>query len=340
MNPVTFEDVAPVFVCGAARSGTTLLQLMLNAHPRLSVCGEVHFFDQVCQLKADTPDLENPDDYRAFWRLLRNAEGIHRLLDRERVLSAVEERLAVSPRRSYELFYRFVMEEYARAKGAIRFGEKTPKNVWYLRELLALFPNARLIEIVRDPRAVVASAIKVPFASPDVITNAIKWKCDVRAGADSPGHYRIRYEDLTADPELELRRLCTFIGEAYDPRMLEYHRTADEVARCEPWKRGILFPVNQGSRDRWELELTPARIALVDWITEDDCRRLGYASGPLTLSRRARAIAAVPLELVRYRAYLSSERERRESRPGVLLGTSAKRFGMLRAMLGGGAPST
>ncbi|MEP6574538.1 MAG: sulfotransferase [Gemmatimonadota bacterium] len=339
MNTPVFDDVAPIFVVGSARSGTTLLQLMLNSHSQLSVAGEVHFFDQICQVRREAPDLTNPSDRARFWSGIRRAEGLHKLPDVERVLAVVEERMKGAVEPSYELWYRMMLEEYARAKGASRFGEKTPQNVWYLREIMALFPRARVIEIVRDPRAVVASLVKVPFSSDDAFSNTLKWKCDVRFGAVAREHLRVRYEDLVADPPGQLQRICEYVGVPYEPKMLEYYQSAGDHVAAEPWKRNTMAPVQRESITQWEQELTPAHAALIETLTSSECLALGYPIPRRSLSLRLRALAAVPLDLRLHRQHVRRLRKFRETRPGMLLGTNARRFGMMWRMMVGAEKS-
>ncbi len=67
----------------------------------------------------------------------------------------------------------------------------------------------------------------------------------------------LRYEDLVTAPEAELRRVCGFIGEAYEPAMLDSRQTAGTVAAAhEWWKAGVAGPINSDSVGRWRREMS------------------------------------------------------------------------------------
>jgi len=247
----------------------------------------------------------------------------------------VRRRLLDDPAPTYERYHLFMMREYADRKGAARFGEKTPSNVWYLTDLRRIYPDARIIEIVRDPRAVVASALKVPFTSDDVLTNAIKWKCDIRFGLafarGDDGYRRVRYEQLVQDPETELTRLCDFLGEAFSPSMLEYHRSAAELIHDEPWKERATHPVVPEAAERWRQELTRAQVRVIELVTGPECRYLGYPLATVRPERYLGGLAQVPTELWRY--YRFKGRFAQAPDAGLLRATNARRAEMLKDIM-------
>ncbi len=305
--PTCFDDVEPVFVVGFPRSGTTLLQVMLDAHPRLALLTEVHFFSEILQIRRIVPSLDTPADLARFLQLVRRCGHFRRLIDGEQLLAAVERQLSEQPRRSYELFYRLLLEEYARLRGAARFGEKTPPNVRYLDDLVAIFPRARIVHIIRDPRAAVASALRMPWYPKEVVTNSLKWYLDVRAArlfADRHPDliFEVRYEDLVSEPRRELERICAFVGEPFDDKMLQYHEGADQVVSLqhEPWSKGITAPLYQERVASWERELSPSRIYVIDRITGSYRERAGYAA--VTSARTKRWLLPLVLaeSVVRY----------------------------------------
>jgi len=275
-----FLDCAPIFVVGSGRSGTTMLQLMLNAHPNISVMGELHFFSQIGQLREMVPDLTAPGSLERLFTLVKRVEHYRFLPDADAVFGEVRARLEREAEPTYELLFRYVLEEYARREGATRFGEKTPDNVRYLPELVDIFPKAKIIHITRDPRAVVASAMKMPGASTDVVVHAVSWRADLVYGAefrDRKATYReVRYEDLVTDPEPALRGLCEFLGEDYVPSMLDFHRTARSHLKDEPWKMGAANPVNTAALEKWKTQLSGPRVLLIELLTGDLMDSLRY----------------------------------------------------------------
>lgn len=114
-----FTDCSSMFVVGSARSGTTLLQMMLNAHPDTAVAGELHF-------KSRFPTSIRRIASTSFSVPCRRAR--HRLL--------------AADQPGYGLLYRFLLEGSFGSNPLPRFGEKTNANVRYLDELVMLFPPA------------------------------------------------------------------------------------------------------------------------------------------------------------------------------------------------------
>jgi hypothetical protein len=339
---VTFPDCSPIFVVGSGRSGTTLLQAMLNAHPAIAIVGELHFFDQILLLKPVLPDLADPKQADRLFELLPSLPNLRLLSDRDSVLARVRERLLTTTHPSYEILYRFMLEAFAEEQGASRLGERTPANLRYLDGLTALFPNCRIVHIVRDPRAVVASKLKVPWSSSDVVTNALKWKADVgcarrfamRFGSATGRLLQVRYEDLVMHPEHVARVLCEFIGEPYDERMLDYHLSSHRFAEKEPWKTGVTRPVYQSSLSTWRDELRGSRLVLVERIAGTEMQHYGYERS----SPSATALIASPFvlcyEILRWLSYKWHERRQRIKQPAPAYGDNKKLLHiLLRSMV-------
>jgi hypothetical protein len=276
----SFPDASPIFIVGAPRSGTTLLQLVLNAHPDVAIHGEIHFFDQVMQLKSEIPDLDAAGRIENFFGQLHRLSAFRYLPDIESRLEIVRARLEGCENVSYELFYKALIDEFAERNSASRCGEKTPQNIRYLSELLQVFPNARIVHIVRDPRAVVNSLQRMPWAPDSIALNALKWKVDMlfmREFVNSGGTvHTLTYEDLVSEPEPNLRALSDFLGVDWDPAMLEFSDTADSNVRDEPWKKGTRRQINRDAVSGWRDSLTSADIALIQIISEPFFSHFSY----------------------------------------------------------------
>jgi hypothetical protein len=323
MNGEGFTDCSPIFVVGSGRSGTTLLQMMLNAHPDITVAGELHFFDQILELRKLIPDLETKGRVDQLFRSLPSVAGFQYLIDVEPVLAEARHRLLAADRPGYGLLYRFLLEGFCRQGGARRFGEKTTANLRYLDDLVQLFPDCRIIHIVRDPRAAVASRLNVPWASDDIVTNALKWKLEVSCGrsfaaqhecARSPNFLEIRYEDVVADPAQILRRVCNFIGERYDGRMLDYHDSSAILVEKEPWKSGTTKPVYGSSLDAWRSRLSERQVFLIELITGAEMDHYGYARSEFSHGAALLSPWQATLEIARWLKYKWAEQRVRRGK--------------------------
>jgi hypothetical protein len=324
-----FPDCAPIFVVGAPRSGTTLLTWILDAHPAIAIADELIYFDIILGARAEVPALDSPERIARFFELLPTMDHVRYWRGMEGVLAEVRRRLMATPRPSYDRLFLLLMQVYAERRGARRFGDKTPWNVRHLERIARMFPNARIIHLVRDPRAHVASRRKLPRTSNDVVTSAVKWKLDLVAArrfASSPlatpaSFLELRYEDLVREPEAQVRRVCAFLDERFEPGMLAFHADHDVMFKDQPWKEGVFRPVHAGSLERWRAELSPAQARLIELVCGSEMRRHGYAPD----SPAAPLATALQLgtELRQWRRFKREDkaRRRRESHIRIVHGS-------------------
>lgn len=217
-------DPAP-FVVGVGRSGTTLLRLMLDAHPQLAMPPETGFIpDLITAAKAPgaTPEtaLAAVTGHRKWGDFPMSEDE---LLERWSALDRMRPRGAV--RAFYEL--------YAEHQGKPRWGDKTPGYTMYMGPISRTLPEARFVHVIRDGRAVALSRMRTLALRPVEMSKvANRWQKRVRkarAKGDQLDHYlEIRYEALVREPEATLRQVCEFIELDWDPALLDYHRRSEE----------------------------------------------------------------------------------------------------------------
>jgi len=295
---MTAPRSGPLFVVGAPRSGTTLLLETLNRHPDLWLCTETYYLHFLWGRRKRLGDLR---DRAVRERVVRAYLRTNRIKHQDVDLDALSAVLAEEGT-GYEALFESLMRFCARAHGRRRWGEKTPDHARQAELLCDLFPDCALIHIVRDPRDVVASLLRMPWGDRSVLANARQW-LDCNAGAlrcaDRPHYLRVVYEDLVADPETELARLCAFVGEEYSPRMLEAGEEGD-AARW--WLGRARTSIDRSRAERWRSALDPEQVGLVEWLTGDVMRRTGYepAAEPPTPARIARARAAELVDRARW----------------------------------------
>ena len=308
---------APVFVVGVARSGTTLLSAMLSAHTRLDCGPESRFFARYRHLDARARErlldpMTWPRPAVDFIASLRNqGHPITELFgltlpdigtflaDREPSLAAMLESLTVL---------------HAEQAGKARWMEKTPRHLLMTDTLRASWPDAYIVRIVRDPRDVALSLAGMPFAKESVVGNLVRVDQDDRASRGrieaDPRAMTLRYEDLVTEPERELRRVCDFIGEAYEPAMLDSRETAGSVAADhEWWKESVSGPLTTASVGRWREEMSAdarrfASLHLAGYLREHAYEDARDAKGEVAVLPGADAVGphneALLLELARH----------------------------------------
>ncbi len=280
----------PFFIVGCPRSGTTLLSLMLDAHPKLAVPPESHFIVPLAPR-------------RGLGRLMRPAslEDILPYLARRKwTIEPAALRAAVSRTApgSYPELVRAVFSTYAEAEGKPRWGDKTPRYVDHVALLAKLFPDALFIHLIRDGREVAASLAERRWGPSSPVLGAFVWRRSIRrarrAGRRLAGRYmELRLEDLVSEPERQLRRVCAFLGEDYVPQMLEYSRGQRATRAAQSaGSRHLTKPPTAGLRD-WRKGLTARQQRAVEAVCRGFLAELGYPPAPRSAGGTAYAWAAL-----------------------------------------------
>lgn len=204
----------PFFIVGSARSGTSLLQVLLDAHPEIAIPPESHLFVRFSGIFSCYGDLRDRSNLRLFVKdLLRDAR-----IREWGLRVSVEEFCA--PLTSYAIrdviSHLFML--YARKEGKRRWGDKTPLHARYLGDILAVFPEAKIIHLVRDGRDVAESLKRVFKGKESVWANAHRWTRDVMAchifkqRVPVEAFLEVKYEELVRSPAQELNRIFRFLG--------------------------------------------------------------------------------------------------------------------------------
>lgn len=279
----------PFFV-GCGRSGTTLVRALVDGHPAMAVPPESHFVVALAPRRGEVfapgafADALAASDRFALWGM-----------DRAAVAGAVEAAGAAT----YPDAVRAVFAGWAADRGKARYADKTPGYVVHIPALAALFPEATFVQVVRDGRDVAASFVELGWAA-GVTEAALHWRLRVRRGRrdgralGSGRYHELRYEDLVADPEAALRRLCDQIDVAWDPAMLDHRARAADVARTTShpdYHRRLAAPVTADLRD-WRRDLPEADVARIEAVAGDALAELGYDRSGLRPPTRLRAEAA------------------------------------------------
>jgi hypothetical protein len=281
------------FVIGMTRSGTTLLRLMLDAHPDLTIPPETHFIPDV--IKAFREGSNSPDEVVQLMAASRRwadygipEPELRRELRRLRPL--------VRPEVPIRTFYRL----YAKGQGKSRWGDKTPGYATKMRRINRTLPEARFIHIIRDGRDV-ALSLRDREAGLSTEQVARRWRHRInrtrRAAKHVPDYLEVRYEDLVAEPEATLQRICDHIELEWSPTMLSYHRRAAERLQeisqplaAEEEKRALSAesrldahaltaePPRTDRSGRWRAEMSVADLATFEEHAGELLVELGYES--------------------------------------------------------------
>jgi omega-hydroxy-beta-dihydromenaquinone-9 sulfotransferase len=251
------------FIVGNSRSGTTMMMRIINNHPLLHALSELHFFEQLWSPADRERTLEPQAALRLADRLFhvahegyltRYAEGKYK-----QQAEALMRSMEGVPLYGHEVF-RAVIFEVTRSAGKQIPCEKTPQNVFYIKEILELYPHARILNMVRDPRGVLlsqkrkwkrrrmgahfitwreATRLRINYHP---ITISRLWNSSVGAALkhlDHPQVMTVHFEDIIEDSERTIRRICDFFGVSFDPAMLDVPHLGSSNEADDPSKKGI-----------------------------------------------------------------------------------------------------
>ena len=257
---VPFPDPLPVFVYGALRSGTTVFRLMLDSHGGIGNPGERDFI-----LDHLRPDPGHPTGWRYDLPRLR--------LDRIYQMSGLEipADAAGAPLDGLDLLASFLTQLRDQTGGETGGHKVFTLNIHrHIGRVLKIFPEARIIHMLRDPRDVARSSIGMGWAD-HIYRGVDHWIATERdwdrgAAAARPDQVlTLTYEDLFRDLEGELRRVCAFLGAPFSPAMLRYH----EVSTYAPPDPKLV--------EQWRRKCDPDHVALLEGKAGDLMQARGYA---------------------------------------------------------------
>jgi hypothetical protein len=282
--PIVLKE-KPIFIVGAERSGTTLVMAMLGAHPRIATPEVVWWYTRFRPYLFSYGDLSKEANFRTlaeemifglktpFWDMKVNVRTI------------VDEIIADLKERSFAGIFCAMHERYARTVNKPRWGEKTPHNVFFIKEILEDFPNAQIVMVTRDGRDASADYLESSFGPTNIFAAAESWALCQNAAKpwrkklSSSQWTDVKYEELVRDPKPVLRKLCDFLGEKYHDSMLEFYKGGIAKARGQTKDHK---PLGHATSDEYIgiyknlLSVRDQRIFA--WVAGKELKEAGYKS--------------------------------------------------------------
>ena len=224
-----------LFIVGCPRSGTTLIQRMVNAHYQMAITPESHWIPRFYA----KPWAVNPEGFvtrKLIRRLLAKPKFARLKLNEDELKMLTGKAKQIS----YSQLVSLIFDLYGKAQGKPLVGDKTPDYVRSIQALHKLWPSARFVHVIRDGRDVALSMMDwtkvhpkpgdfVTWEKDRVSTAAAWWELNVQLGRRAGEllgpdlYYEIRYESLVNDPREESEALCIFLSVPYDNSMLRFH---------------------------------------------------------------------------------------------------------------------
>lgn len=340
------SSTAPIFIVGYIHTGTSLLKSMLRKDPTLfTAAGETHFYQDLNRYRRQFADLDNPQVFCEYvYHLTALAYlGTKRANQRQEEYNLATfnldearfERVVAGAKRAAEdvpapqrhaALFGLVVDELTRLDGKQRWLEKTPEHVYFLQQILSVRADARVIDLVRDPRAALSSRkhrrtdewLDAKEAQeqvePDRTTNydplidSYMWRESVDSARDARRAFpsrvlTVRYEDMVSEPEPTVRRICDFLDLPFRPEFMEVGWINATSKNAQNAGEGI----SRAAVDRWKKSLTPEEIYICQTALRRELKEFGYPFEPIGLGAKAKT----PVVLGRSAVHLAQRIGRR-----------------------------
>lgn len=247
----------PIFIVGAQRSGTTLVRMMLDAHPAICIGPETSFLTNVADGAARATGTDTARKRRDDYAIGRDG---------------IEAELAEAWAR--------ILREHATRMGAARWGDKTPVHRYHGARIKRLFPDAQVVAVVRHPAAVALSRQRWGY---EFAATTKDWAASVRrhladARRFGPRRFRlVRYEDLLADPRGTMGSLLAFLHEPWEETVLDHTSRVEEGAMTDG---GTVMsdPLDPSRALAWRDDVDDGQLATITEMAGEELVLTGYAA--------------------------------------------------------------
>jgi hypothetical protein len=323
----------PFFIIGAQRSGTTLLRLLLNAHPEIAIPEEGTFWMPLLRKCKDdiSRRFSGSELKRCMEYLERNKQFQLWGIAPSEVFGQIQKQGGCSLAEMMHELYKVHATQYDKRL----WGDKTPSFFRMISVLKGLFPDARFIHIIRDGRDVYLSWRQIDPSKRNIAVTALEWSYKVSRArkelsfVDRNNVLELKYEDLTNETADELKKICSFLQVDYDANMLNFWRTSRDFLGSSH-SRLISKPITRISVNRWQRELTSKELNCFEYIAGSMLESLGYRLS----QEKSRSLSPTPTALLKL-SYGLPMRATRVLLTALLLNVSA-RFGLTTSAAGGG----
>ncbi len=281
------QELPMFFILGRPRSGTTLLRTLFDAHPNVAIPLECAF---IINMESKYGNVKNWDEEKllSFFTDVQ----LHIKFDTWKLnlddLKA--DLLLYKGEYTFQDICKVVYLNYNSIfnKEKIAWiGDKNPVYATYTPKLLKLFPDAKFIHLMRDPRDNIISLKNVDFEGPFVALLAYRWvhsaKRIFRLKQKYPERfYTIRYEDLVKDPHRYYREMCDFLNVPFNSLVFDFYKRGPEVLKAYnvelvmKYHKSLLSPINADKVDVWKKQLPETDIRVTENVAGGWLEKYGY----------------------------------------------------------------
>lgn len=291
------KEMPMIFVVGNSRSGTTMTGRILNLSKDVFTFHEIHFFEQLWSAR-DKGKVISLGKAELLLAKLISIERIGYLQSHKDEMYLKEAKRALTNFANSSLtpekVFQFFLNYETTLNHKIIPCDQTPRNILYVSEILDMYPQARIINLVRDPRDILLSqknkwrrkflgASQIPWKESfrswinyHPITISKLWKLNVSNSVRYSNHPRflgVRFEDLLNDQENQVKKICNFVGIEFNEAMLRVPQIGSSGSKDQQSKEGI----NSDRAENWRKGgLSDTEIYFSQLIAGDAMRQFNY----------------------------------------------------------------
>lgn len=284
-----------IFVVGNSRSGTTLMGRILGRNDAVHTCRhEIHYWGQICNPSSDEL-LSREQAIEHLSKLLRtqkdgyfSKKAIEIYTDEAQNILDRFQTETIKPEHVYSNFLRYTAESNEKKIVC----DQTPRNLFYIAELRKYYKNCSIVNMQRDPRAVLFSQKKkwkrrflggaknIPLSESlrawvnyHPITISKLWNASIASAQKQDENiFSVKYENLVENPSGTIKQLCNNLKIEFNPSMLDVPVVGSSDSKDSTSKIGIA----RSSTEKWNSGINKAELYICQRICRDNMSRLGY----------------------------------------------------------------
>ena len=285
-----------IFIVGNSRSGTTLMARILKRHSSIYILNETHFMEEFIFERKNFDEMNKKDLNEIINRMLTiQDKGYYRKteIDDYPISNVILRNFEKSDKNSFSnLVSLFFSHEASKHNKSIS-GDQTPRHIFYVNEIKTMFPEAKFVNMVRDPRGVLCSqkykwkaefkkgvplfeTVRTylnyhPILMSFLWNKGIKNALDVNDIVKNDSWLNVKFEDLTNNPREIVMNVCDFLNVEFMESMLDVSVSLSST-NTDEGMQGI----SKNIADKWILNLSSNEIFYAEKINHQYMEKFGY----------------------------------------------------------------
>jgi len=269
--------LGPLFIVGMPRSGTKLLRMLLNNHSKIAIPSyETEILPYWVSRWEEFGNLSNFNLFKIFYNRTQKEAFFYFLKqNNENVPSATEWYNACGGKWSVSEVFEALVRLVTNSDNGIIWGDKSPSYITHIPLLKKLYPQAKIIHIVRDVRDYCLS-INDAWGK-NMIRAAQRWADDVHqvrliSYSFPQDIFEVRYEDLLDDPKNILQDICKFCGIEFEEDMLILSSPSENYGAAKGYHKIVA-----NNKEKWRYKLRPTLVKSIEELCRDELMNYGYS---------------------------------------------------------------